>query len=225
MDTDDNTSQPYLPILLMPSQLPHKTTHGLTQFLLDPDPSLEDFAHAQQFSLPIITSPPRIRHQMQNTLILTGDESPTAPNAGVQPQPYHTTDPTFIFPVSTPSPSQAQPLTTHIPSESATTLPAAPAGAHSTQTSTFLSDAAPIGLPSDTGKKRTCESEEERLNVPAKCQKVNACNTGPSPPTPIDETVMDHQNGQDKHQQFQSKCAAKANNIGGSSTTWRTGCK
>ncbi|KAG1884560.1 hypothetical protein F4604DRAFT_1676684 [Suillus subluteus] len=187
MDTDNDTSQLSLPILPMPPQLlsqpPHETLHSLNQFLQDPSP--EDFA--QQYLSPISTSPLQIQYEIQNTPILTGDESANNPNkAGAQPQPYYATDPTFIFPNSTPPPSQAH--STHI--LSATTPPATPAGTPPTQTLTSPSDAAPIGHPSDTGKKHGY-----------------------------------HQNGRGKRQWFQSKRAAEANNIGGSSTTQKTGCK
>ncbi|KAG1877637.1 hypothetical protein DFJ58DRAFT_835374 [Suillus subalutaceus] len=169
MDTDNDTLQLSLPILPMPpqllSQLPHETSHSLNQFLWDPSP--EDFA--QRYLSPISTSPLRIWYEIQNTLILTGDESATNSNeAGAQPPPYYTTDPTFVFPNSTPPPSQAH--STHI--LSATTPPAAPASTPPTQTPTSPSDAAPIGHPSDTGKKHRCESEEW-LNVPVKRQKIN----------------------------------------------------
>ncbi|KAG2054208.1 hypothetical protein BDR06DRAFT_971661 [Suillus hirtellus] len=154
----------------------------------------------------------------QNPWILTGDESATMPNnAGGQPQPYHTADPTFIFPISSPPPSQVHSSTTNIPS--GTTVPAAPASTPSTQTPMSLSDAAPRGPPSDTGEKRACESEGERSDVPMKRQKVNIRNTGPSHPTVVDET----QNGRGKRQRFQSKRAAEANNIGSSSTIQKTG--
>ncbi|KAG1878587.1 hypothetical protein C8R48DRAFT_768145 [Suillus tomentosus] len=212
MDDADDTSQPPLPVLPMPPQPPYdETMHSLTQFLQDSSPQ-----DPQSFSLPIIASPPRM--YQQNPWILTGDESATMPNnAGGQPQPYHTADPAFIFPISSPPPSQAHSSTTNIPS--GTTVPAAPASTPSTQTPMSLSDAAPRGPPSDTGEKRACESEGERSDVPMKRQKVNIRNTGPSHPTVVDET----QNGRGKRQRFQSKRAAEANNIGSSSTIRKTG--
>jgi len=157
-------------------------------------------------------------------LILT-DEPATTPNeAGAQPQPYHTTNPTFTFtfPISTPPPSQTPSLTTRILSG---TTP--PAGALPTQTLTPLSDAAPRGPPSDTGKKRTCESEGERLNISVN-HKGNAHRAGSSTSALVDERVTestDQQDGRGKRQRFQSRHAAEANNIGGSSTTRKTGRK
>ncbi|KAG2137515.1 hypothetical protein DEU56DRAFT_756091 [Suillus clintonianus] len=230
MDMDD-TLQPSLPILPMPLQPPQDSEmmDGFNLFLQDPSILRQDFPIleqdlALQHSLPTIPSPPRI-HQTQNALILT-DEPATTPNeAGAQPQPYHTTNPTFTFtfPISTPPPSQAPSLTTHILSG---TMP--PAGALPTQTLTPLSDAAPRGPPSDnTGKKRACESEGERLNVGVN-HKGNARRAGSSASTLVDERVTestDQQDGRGKRQRFQSRRAAEANNIGGSSATRKTGRK
>jgi hypothetical protein len=229
MDMDD-TSQPSLPVLPMPPQplQDSEMVHSFNLFLQDPSileqdlPILEQDL-APQHSLPIIMSPPRI-HQTQNSLILT-DEPATTPNeAGAQPQPYHTTNPTFTFtfPISTPPPSQTPSLTTRILSG---TTP--PAGALPTQTLTPLSDAAPRGPPSDTGKKRTCESEGERLNISVN-HKGNAHRAGSSTSALVDERVTestDQQDGRGKRQRFQSRHAAEANNIGGSSTTRKTGRK
>lgn len=218
MDMDD-TSQPSLPILPMPLQPPQDSEmmHSLNPFLQDPsilehDPPILKQYLAPQHSLPIIASPPRI-HQTQNTWTPT-DEPATTPNeAG--PQPYHTTNSTFTFPISTPPPSQAPSLTT-------CTLPTPPAGAPPTQTLTTLSDAAPRGPPSDTGKKHACESEGEWLN------KGNARRAGSSASAMVDERVTestDQQDGRGKRQRFQSRRAAEANNIGGSSVTRKTGRK
>ncbi|KAG2063394.1 hypothetical protein BDR04DRAFT_1123289 [Suillus decipiens] len=198
MDMDD-TSQP-LPILPMPLQPPQDSemVHSFNLFLQDPSilkqdlPILEQDL-APQHLLPIIMSPPRI-HQTQNSSILT-DEPATTPNeAGAQPQPYHTTNSTFTFtfPISTPPPSQAPSLTTSILSG---TMP--PASALPTQTLTPLSDAALRGPPSDIGKKHTCESEGEWLNVSVN-HKGNAHRAGSSASTLVDERVtesMDQQDG------------------------------
>ncbi|KAG1771526.1 hypothetical protein EDD22DRAFT_842759 [Suillus occidentalis] len=216
MDMDD-TSQPSLPILPMPPQPPQDSEmmYSFNPFLQDPsileqDPPILEQDLASQHSLPIIGI-----HQTQNTLTPT-DEPATTPNeAGAQPQPYHTTNPTFTFPISTPPPSQVPSLTTRI-------LSTPPAGAPPTQTLTTLSDAAPRGPPSDTGKKRACESEGERLN------KGNARRAGSSTFAMVDERVTestDQQDGRGKRQRFQSRRAAEANNIGGSSTTRKTGRK
>ncbi|KAG2072843.1 hypothetical protein BDR04DRAFT_1116731 [Suillus decipiens] len=200
---------PSLPTLPMPQQT-HETMYDLPQLFQDLDEDL-----TQPLSLPNITSPPQICHQMQYAPVLTSDSSVTSPShgrllpAGMDPTQTPTSS-TYATPPSGASNNQTLPA-----AEAPPTPPIAP-----------ICSLADQDCVSD-GEKRRHGSQREQSNVPAKQWKANAHGTGTRDCAMADGTVTDHQleGGRGKHQQIQSKCAAEANNIGGSSVTWKGACK